>query len=44
MILAAERLVGVLKANPRIMRAIDYLFAGVFGIFAVTILRAQARG
>lgn len=44
MILAAERLVSVLKANPRIMRAIDYLFAGVFGIFAVTILKAQARG
>jgi threonine/homoserine/homoserine lactone efflux protein len=43
MILVAERFVAVLKANPRIMRVIDYIFAGVFGFFAFTILRAQAR-
>jgi threonine/homoserine/homoserine lactone efflux protein len=43
MILAAERMIGTLKANPRIMRVIDYVFAGVFGFFALTILKAQAR-
>jgi threonine/homoserine/homoserine lactone efflux protein len=43
MILVAERFVATLKANPRIMRVIDYVFAGVFGFFALTILRAQAR-
>jgi threonine/homoserine/homoserine lactone efflux protein len=43
MILAAERMIATLKANPKIMRIIDYVFAGVFGFFAFTILRAQAR-
>jgi threonine/homoserine/homoserine lactone efflux protein len=43
MILVAERFVAVLKANPRIIRGIDYVFAGVFGFFAFTILRAQAK-
>jgi threonine/homoserine/homoserine lactone efflux protein len=42
-ILMAERLVSTLKANPKIMRAIDYTFAGVFGIFALTIVRTQAK-
>jgi threonine/homoserine/homoserine lactone efflux protein len=42
-ILAAERLVSTIKANPKIMRTIDYVFAGVFGIFALTIIRAQAK-
>lgn len=43
MILGAERVVGVLKSNRRIMRAIDYVFAGVFGFFAVTILMTERR-
>jgi threonine/homoserine/homoserine lactone efflux protein len=43
MILAAERMIAMLKANPKIMRVIDIVFAGVFGVFALTILRAQAR-
>jgi threonine/homoserine/homoserine lactone efflux protein len=43
MILGAERVVVGLKARPRIMRAIDYVFAGIFGAFAVKILLAQAR-
>jgi threonine/homoserine/homoserine lactone efflux protein len=43
MIVAAERMVQSLKRNPRIMRWVDYCFAGVFGFFALTILRAQAR-
>ncbi len=42
-ILAAERFIKTLKSNPKIMRGIDYLFAGVFGIFALTIISAQAR-
>lgn len=43
MILTAERVVQGLKARPRVMRAIDWLFAGVFGAFAVRILATQAR-
>jgi threonine/homoserine/homoserine lactone efflux protein len=42
-IFAAERLITTLKSNPKIMRGIDYVFASVFGIFAFTIIRAQAR-
>lgn len=38
MILAASKLTGWLKANPKITRAIDYVFASVFGAFAVRIL------
>lgn len=43
MILTAERVVHGLKARPGVMRAIDWLFAGVFGAFAVRILATQAR-
>jgi threonine/homoserine/homoserine lactone efflux protein len=43
MILGAERVVESLKRRPRIMRAIDYVFAGVFGAFAVRILLAENR-
>ena len=34
---------GGLKSRPRLLRAIDWLFAGVFGAFAVRILATQAR-
>jgi threonine/homoserine/homoserine lactone efflux protein len=44
MILGAERMVSMLKRNPRVLRAVDYLFAGVFGYFAVMIMKTQARG
>jgi threonine/homoserine/homoserine lactone efflux protein len=37
MILGAERVIASLKANPKLMRAIDYLFAGVFAAFALKI-------
>jgi threonine/homoserine/homoserine lactone efflux protein len=40
----ADRFVAALKRNPRVLRGIDWLFAGVFGVFAITILRTQARG
>ena len=43
MVLAAERLAGWLRGNRRVMRAIDYVFAGVFSIFAVRILLTEGR-
>ena len=43
MILAAEKVIDTLRARPRIMRAIDYSFAGIFGAFAVKILATQAK-
>jgi threonine/homoserine/homoserine lactone efflux protein len=43
MILGAERLVKTLKTRPKIMRVIDFLFAGIFGAFALKILATQGR-
>ena len=43
MILGAERVIALLKDHPRVMRAIDYSFAGLFGAFAVKILTTQGR-
>ncbi len=43
MILGAERVVAGLKSHPRLLRAIDWLFAGVFSAFAVRILATQSR-
>lgn len=43
LILCAERLLGLLQRNPRVLRAVDWVFAGVFGAFAARILTAQAR-
>jgi threonine/homoserine/homoserine lactone efflux protein len=43
LILAAERLIGNLKRRPRLLRAIDWLFAGVFSAFAVRIMATQNR-
>lgn len=43
MILGAERLIGFLKGRKRVLRAIDWTFAGVFGYFAVHILATQGR-
>lgn len=41
MILGAERVLATLRARPRVLRAIDYVFAGVFGLFALKILTTQ---
>lgn len=41
MILAAGKFSGWLMANPKIMRGMDYLFATVFGAFAVKILLTE---
>jgi threonine/homoserine/homoserine lactone efflux protein len=43
MIFGAERIIALLKDRPRIMRAIDYTFAGLFGAFALKILTTQGR-
>lgn len=43
MVLAADRLSAMLRRRPRVMRAVDWLFAGVFSAFAVRILTAPAR-
>jgi threonine/homoserine/homoserine lactone efflux protein len=32
-----------MRRNPRAVRVIDYTFAGVFGFFAVQVLRTQAK-
>jgi threonine/homoserine/homoserine lactone efflux protein len=43
LVLGAERLLAVLRRNPRVLRGIDWLFAAVFGAFAARILAASAR-
>ncbi len=43
LILGAERVVISLRRRPQIMRLIDYLFAGIFGAFAVKILLTEGR-
>ncbi|WP_307437795.1 LysE family translocator [Labrys monachus] len=43
LILGAEKVVAWLKARPRVLRGIDFTFAGVFGLFAFKILTTQAR-
>jgi threonine/homoserine/homoserine lactone efflux protein len=42
-ILAADKLAGWLQANPKVLRGIDYTFAGVFSVFAAKIFMTQAR-
>jgi threonine/homoserine/homoserine lactone efflux protein len=43
MIFGAEKLVVWLKKKPRVMRGIDFAFAGVFAIFALKIAFTQGR-
>ena len=42
-VLGAQQIASWLKENPRAMRIIDWLFAGIFSLFAVRILLTQAR-
>jgi threonine/homoserine/homoserine lactone efflux protein len=41
MIVFAAKISTALKRSPRLMRVIDWLFAGVFGAFAVRLLTAR---
>ncbi len=43
MVFAADRFAAAMKRSPRVTRAVDYLFAGVFSAFALKILTAQAK-
>ncbi len=43
MVLAAEKLAGVLQTNAWVSRALNWTFAGVFTAFAATILLAEGR-
>ena len=43
MILAAERFTSAIRRSPRVMRAIDWAFAGLMGAFAVRLLFARAE-
>ena len=42
-VLTADRLASWLQGNKRVMRGLDYSFAGVFSIFAMKIFFTQAR-
>jgi threonine/homoserine/homoserine lactone efflux protein len=42
-VLGAEKLVTWLKARPRVLRSIDYSFAGVFAFFALKIALTQGK-
>lgn len=42
-VIVAERLSGWLQNNRRILRGIDYTFAGVFSLFAFKIFMTQAK-
>jgi threonine/homoserine/homoserine lactone efflux protein len=43
MIMGADKVIALLRNRPRVMRALDYSFAGLFSAFAVKILAASAR-
>lgn len=43
MVLLAERLIGALTRRPRIMRLLDYAFAGIFALFALRIAALPSR-
>jgi threonine/homoserine/homoserine lactone efflux protein len=42
-VLGAHGLADWLKRKPQVMRIVDYVFAGVFSVFAVKILLTQSR-
>jgi threonine/homoserine/homoserine lactone efflux protein len=42
-VLTAEKLSGWLQRNTKVLRGIDYTFAGVFSLFAVKILMTQTK-
>ncbi|GHE80906.1 amino acid transporter [Camelimonas fluminis] len=44
LVLAAGAIIRGVRARPWLVRALDYLFAGIFGLFALKILATQSRG
>ncbi|MBZ6075656.1 LysE family translocator [Microvirga puerhi] len=43
MILGADKVLALLRSRPKLMRGIDYSFAGLFSAFALKILATAAR-
>ncbi|MGO4572008.1 LysE family translocator [Microvirga sp. 2TAF3] len=43
MILGADKVIALLRRRPKLMRTIDYSFAGLFSAFALKILATSAR-
>ena len=43
LVVGADRVLALLRRRPRVVRAIDYAFAGIFGAFAVKILSTPGR-
>jgi len=43
LILLADRFTAAIRRSPRVMRGIDYLFAGLMGAFAVRLLSARTE-
>ncbi len=43
LVIAADRVAGLLKRSPKVTRVVDYVFAGVFSAFALKIITAQAK-
>jgi threonine/homoserine/homoserine lactone efflux protein len=43
LIVLADRFTAAVRRSPRVMRAIDYLFAGLMGAFAVRLLFARSN-
>jgi threonine/homoserine/homoserine lactone efflux protein len=43
LVVGAERVIVTLRRRPRLVRAIDYSFAGLFSAFAVKVLAASSR-
>lgn len=44
LVLAAGRIVRGVRTRPWLVRGLDYMFAGIFGLFALKILATQSRG
>jgi len=43
LIVAADRFTAAIRRSPKVMRAIDYLFAGLMGVFAIRLLFARSN-
>ena len=43
MVWLADKFSNAMRANPKVTRATDYLFAGVFSYFAIKVITAEAR-